>query len=94
MARTPRLGKTERLSANDEYGNKPTSYYLKNNAYQEDGAFATVSTVNAFATVRALNGQRNYKNQLAKGRYNIKRKTKTYTGQDVTTINIYNEVNL
>ena len=88
MARKPRLGKTERLSANDEYGDKPTSYY------QEDGAFATVSTVNAFATVRALNGQRNYKNQLAKGRYNIKRKTKTYTGQDVTTINIYNEVNL
>ena len=78
----------------DEYGNRDTSNFFSGNAHQVGIGDNTTSTVNALATVRALNGQRNYRNQLARGRYNIKRKTRTYTGQDVTTINIYNEVNL
>ena len=88
------IGKLKK--ATDDHGweySRDTGSILQNNAYQND-AFSTGSTVNAFATVRALNGQRNYRNQLAKGRYNIKRKTRTYTGEDVTTINIYNGVNL
>ena len=72
MARTPRLGKTERLSANDEYGTKPSGYYLGGLTYQND-AFSVGSTVNAFGKYAQQMGQKNYRNQLAKGRYNKKR---------------------
>ena len=83
-------------NATDDHGweySRKTGSVLKNNAYQNH-AFAVTGTVNAMAKYAQQMGQKNYRNQLAKGRYNIKRKTRTYTGQDVTTINIYNEVNL
>ena len=88
------IGKLKNATDKDgwEYS-RDTGSILKNNAYQNH-AFAVTGTVNAMAKYAQQMGQKNYRNQLAKGRYNIKRKTRTYTGEDVTTINIYNGVNL
>tara|TARA_R100000306_G_C4298080_1_gene103640 strand:- start:210 stop:578 length:369 start_codon:yes stop_codon:yes gene_type:complete len=61
----------------DEWGNRDTGSILKNRTYQND-AFSVGSTVNAFGKYAQQMGQKNHRNQLARGRYNKKRPVETW----------------
>ena len=88
MARTKRLGKTERAlraqgiempslnvfrqrMSNDKYGFDKTSRYFSGNGHQVGIGDNTTSTVNAFETVRARNGEILFEKDLRKGDKNI-----------------------
>tara|TARA_R100000963_G_C4628173_1_gene93889 strand:+ start:735 stop:1106 length:372 start_codon:yes stop_codon:yes gene_type:complete len=62
----------------DEWGNRDTSNFFSGNAHKVGIGDNTTSTVNAFAKYAQQMGQKNHRNQLARGRYNKKRPVETW----------------